>query len=82
VVASTFGIPQAILALAALGFLGLGAQPPTPEWGAMVSSARDFIFQDPWLITCPGICIGLVVLSFNFLGDGVRDALDPRSQGA
>ncbi len=79
VVASTFGIPQAILALAALGFLGLGAQPPTPEWGAMVSTGRDFIFQDPWLITWPGVCIGLVVLSFNFLGDGVRDALDPRS---
>ena len=81
IVASTFGIPQAILALAALGFLGLGAQPPIPEWGAMVNTGKEFIFQDPWLITWPGVCIGLVVLSFNFVGDGLRDALDPRSQG-
>jgi len=81
IVASTFGIPQAILALAALGFLGLGAQQPIPEWGAMVNTGKEFIFQDPWLITWPGVCIGLVVLSFNFVGDGLRDALDPRSQG-
>jgi len=80
IVASTFGVPQAILALAALGFLGLGAQPPAPEWGAMVSTGREFIFQDPWLITWPGVCIAIVVLSFNFLGDGMRDALDPRAQ--
>jgi peptide/nickel transport system permease protein len=79
IVAATFGIPQAILALAALGFLGLGAQPPTPEWGAMVSIGKDFILEYPLLITWPGLCIMLVVMSFNFLGDGLRDVLDPRS---
>ena len=78
VVTATFGIPQAILASAALGFLGLGVQPPTPEWGAMVSEAKDFILRAPFLITWPGIFIMLIVMSFNFIGDGLRDALDPR----
>lgn len=78
IVAATFGIPQAILALAALGFLGLGAQPPTPEWGAMVSIGKDFILDYPFLITWPGIAIMLVVMSFNFVGDGLRDAFDPK----
>lgn len=78
IVAATFGIPQAILALAALGFLGLGAQPPTPEWGTMVSIGKDFILEAPFLITWPGVAIMLVVMSFNFVGDGLRDALDPK----
>ncbi len=78
VVTATFGIPEAILASAALGFLGLGVQPPTPEWGVMVSEGKDFILRAPFLITWPGISIMVVVLSFNFIGDGLRDALDPR----
>jgi peptide/nickel transport system permease protein len=77
-VTATFGIPEAILASAALGFLGLGVQPPTPEWGAMVSESKDFIRLAPTLIVWPGLAIMLVVMSFNFLGDGLRDALDPR----
>lgn len=79
VVAATFGIPEAILASAALGFLGMGVQPPTPEWGVMISEGKDFIRRAPYLITMPGIAIATVVLGFNFLGDGLRDALDPRS---
>lgn len=78
IVTATFGIPQAILASAALGFLGLGVQPPTPEWGAMVSEGKDFILRAPFLITWPGIFIMIIVMSFNFVGDGLRDALDPR----
>lgn len=78
-VAATFGIPEAILASAALGFLGMGVQPPTPEWGVMISEGKDFIRRAPYLITMPGIAIATVVLGFNFLGDGLRDALDPRS---
>jgi len=67
-----------ILNAAALSFLGLGAQPPTAEWGIMLSDARSFIESSPWLVTLPGLCILTVVLSFNLLGDGLRDALDPR----
>ncbi|MFC4456138.1 ABC transporter permease [Deinococcus sonorensis] len=78
-VAATFGIPQAILSLAALGFLGLGVQPPTPEWGTMISEGKNFILQTPLLIFWPGLAIMLIVMSFNFLGDGLRQALDPRS---
>ena len=78
IVMATFGIPEAILASAALGFLGLGVQPPTPEWGVMISEGKDFIRRAPYLITWPGIAIMLVVLSFNFVGDGLRDALDPK----
>ena len=80
VVAATFGIPEAILASAALGFLGMGVQPPTPEWGVMISEGKDFIRRAPYLITWPGVAIMLVVLGFNFVGDGLRDALDPRTQ--
>ena len=80
IVAATFGIPEAILASAALGFLGMGVQPPTPEWGVMISEGKDFIRRAPYLITWPGIAIVVVVLGFNFLGDGLRDALDPRAQ--
>ncbi|MCA9838909.1 MAG: ABC transporter permease [Trueperaceae bacterium] len=78
IVMATFGIPEAILASAALGFLGLGVQPPTPEWGVMISEGKDFIRRAPYLITWPGIAIMIVVLSFNFVGDGLRDALDPK----
>lgn len=77
-VMATFGIPEAILASAALGFLGLGVQPPNPEWGAMVSEGKDLIRRAPYLITLPGLAVMLVVLSFNFVGDGLRDALDPK----
>jgi ABC-type dipeptide/oligopeptide/nickel transport system permease subunit len=77
-VAATFGIPEAILASAALGFLGLGVQPPTPEWGVMVSEGKDLIRRAPYMIAWPGFAIMLIVLSFNFIGDGLRDALDPR----
>jgi len=78
-VAITFGIPEAILASAALGFLGLGVQPPTPEWGVMISEGKDLIRRAPNLITWPGVAIMLVVLSFNFVGDALRDAFDPRN---
>ena len=78
IVSATLGIPSAILSSAALGFLGFGVQPPTPEWGAMVSEGKDFILLNPNLIVWPGFCIFLVVLSFNFVGDALRDALDPR----
>ena len=67
-----------ILVAAALGFLGLGAQPPMPEWGAMVSSGRQFIFDQWWVATVPGVAILVVSLGFNLLGDGLRDVLDPR----
>ncbi|GGO36124.1 ABC transporter permease [Deinococcus humi] len=78
IVAATFGVPQAILALAALGFLGLGVQPPTPEWGTMVNEGKNYLLQSPSLIVWPGIFIALVVMSFNFVGDGLRQAFDPR----
>ncbi|HZW99199.1 MAG TPA: ABC transporter permease [Trueperaceae bacterium] len=81
IVTATFGIPQAILASAALGFLGLGVQPPTPEWGVMIAEGKDFIRRAPNLITWPGLAIMTVVLGFNFVGDGLRDALDPRNKG-
>jgi peptide/nickel transport system permease protein len=78
IVAATLGIGTAIIEVAALSFLGLGAQPPTPEWGLMVSSERNQIFTAPHLVLIPGICIALVVLGFNLLGDGLQDALNPR----
>ena len=78
IVTATFGVPQAILALAALGFLGLGVQPPAPEWGTMVSEAKNYLLQAPALIVWPGVVIAVIVMSFNFLGDGLRQALDPR----
>ena len=78
IVMATFGIPEAILASAALGFLGLGVQPPTPEWGVMISEGKDLIRRAPYLITWPGVAIMTVVMSFNFVGDGLRDALDPK----
>jgi peptide/nickel transport system permease protein len=79
IVQATLGIGGAILEMAGLSFLGLGAQPPTPEWGAMLNNAREFIRSAPWVITFPGIAIILVVLAFNLLGDGLRDLMDPHT---
>jgi len=78
IVQGTLGIATAILDAAALSFLGLGAQPPTPEWGAMLGSERNQVFTAPHLVFYPGLAIMLTVLAFNLLGDGLRDALDPR----
>jgi ABC-type dipeptide/oligopeptide/nickel transport system permease subunit len=78
IVQGTLGFSDGILNAAALGFLGLGAQPPTPEWGTMLSDARAFIESSPWMVTLPGLCILFSVLGFNLFGDGLRDALDPR----
>lgn len=78
IVQGTLGIGSAVLEAAALSFVGLGAQPPTPEWGAMLSEARAYVFTSPHLVFFPGFFIMLTVLSFNLLGDGLRDALDPR----
>lgn len=78
IVQATLVFSEGILNAAALGFLGLGAQPPTPEWGAMLSDARAYITDTPWLVTLPGLCILTVVLGFNLFGDGLRDAFDPR----
>ncbi len=75
---ATFGFSDGILNAAALGFLGLGAQPPTPEWGTMLSDARSYIESASYLVTLPGLCILVVVIAFNLLGDGLRDALDPK----
>ena len=78
IVQATLSISTAILDAAALGFLGLGAQPPTPEWGTMLANAREFIERAWWMVTFPGIAILVTVLSFNLMGDGLRDALDPK----
>lgn len=78
IVLATLGIATAVLDTAALSFLGLGAQPPTPEWGTMLGSERNQIFSAPHLVFVPGIAISVTVLAFNLLGDGLRDALDPR----
>jgi peptide/nickel transport system permease protein len=67
-----------ILACASLSFLGFGAQPPLPEWGRMVSEGRTYLFQAWWVSMFPGLAIALTVLGFNLLGDGIRDALDPK----
>ncbi len=78
IVQGTLGIATAILDAAALSFLGLGAQPPTPEWGTMLGSERNQVFTAPHLVFFPGLAIMITVLSFNLLGDGLRDAIDPR----
>jgi len=78
IVQATMGIAQAILVAAMLSFIGLGVQPPTPEWGAMLSEGRNYIRDYPHLVLFPGLAIVLAVLSLNMLGDGLRDALDPR----
>lgn len=78
IVQATLGFSSAILDAAALGFLGLGAQPPTPEWGSMLASALEFIQSAWWVVTFPGLAILISVLAFNLTGDGLRDALDPK----
>jgi len=78
IVQGTLGIATAILSAAALSFLGLGAQPPIPEWGLMLSEERNSVFNAPHLVFLPGLAIMVTVLSFNLIGDGLRDALDPR----
>lgn len=78
IVQASLGISTAILDAAALGFLGLGAQPPSPEWGTMLADAREFVLRAWWVVTFPGLAILAAVLAFNLLGDGLRDALDPK----
>lgn len=78
IVQATLGFSGAILEAAALGFLGLGVQPPIPEWGTMLAEAREFVIRAWWVVTFPGLAILIVVLSLNVLGDGLRDALDPK----
>jgi peptide/nickel transport system permease protein len=82
IVYGTLFMANAILVEAALSFLGLGVQPPTPSWGLMVATGRDFLLITPHITTIPGLAIMLAVLGFNLLGDGLRDALDPRLRGA
>lgn len=82
IVQATLGFGTAILEAAALGFLGLGVQPPTPEWGQMLADSRDFIQLAPWTLIVPGVSIMLVVLGFNLIGDGLRDALDPKMKNS
>jgi dipeptide transport system permease protein len=78
IVQATLGFSNAILDMAALGFLGLGAQAPLPEWGNMLATAREFIQSAWWVVTFPGLTILVTVLAFNLMGDGLRDALDPK----
>jgi peptide/nickel transport system permease protein len=80
IVFGTLGISTAVLAAAGLSFLGLGAQPPEPEWGFMLASSRDLISRAPWMMIFPGCAIAITVLGFNLLGDGVREVLDPRQR--
>jgi ABC-type dipeptide/oligopeptide/nickel transport system permease subunit len=77
IITATLGIAGAIMAEAALSFVGLGAQPPTPSWGSMVSEGRDLIRVAPWVSVVPGLAVGIAVLGFNLVGDGLREALDP-----
>ena len=78
IVQAALSFSTAILDAAALGFLGMGAQPPTPEWGTMLAEAREFILRAWWVVTFPGLAILIVVLAINLMGDGLRDALDPK----
>jgi peptide/nickel transport system permease protein len=78
VVRVTLDMSSIIITAASLGFLGMGAQPPSPEWGAMIATAKRFIFDQWWVATIPGIAIFLVSLAFNFIGDALRDVLDPK----
>ena len=78
IVQATLSFSNAILEAAALGFLGQGAQPPTPEWGTMLANAREFVTAAPWIVTFPGLAILITVLAINLVGDGLRDALDPK----
>jgi peptide/nickel transport system permease protein len=81
VVLATSNLGSVILSLAALSFLGLGIQPPTPEWGMMINDARPYFQRLPWQMIAPGLCIVLTVLAVNLSGDALRDALDPRTRG-
>ena len=76
----TLSMATVILTAAGLGFLGLGAQPPTPEWGAMIASGRNYMLESWWLVSFPGAAILLVSLAFNLVGDGLRDVLDPKNR--
>jgi dipeptide transport system permease protein len=78
IVQATLGLSTAILDAASLGYLGLGAQPPLPEWGTMLADAREFVLRAWWVVTFPGLMILVAVLAFNLVGDGLRDALDPK----
>ena len=78
IVQATLGVASAILTAAGLSFIGLGIQPPVPEWGAMLSSGRTFIRDYPYMTMFPGLAIMITILALNFLGDGLRDALDPK----
>jgi peptide/nickel transport system permease protein len=80
IVVATLGVSAAVLAAAGLSFLGLGAQPPSPEWGSMLSAGRDYFTRAPWIMLYPGLAIMITVLAFNLLGDGIREALDPRQR--
>ena len=82
IVNATLSFSSAILETAALGFLGLGVPAPTPEWGSMLSAARDYIERAPWVVTMPGLTILITVLAINLMGDGLRDALDPKLRNA
>ncbi|ASJ73071.1 ABC transporter permease [Granulosicoccus antarcticus] len=79
IVEATIRVAFAVMTLATLSFLGLGAQPPSPEWGLMIAEGRDHMFRSPWPILVPGVAIGLVAIAFNLLGDGLRDALNPQA---
>jgi peptide/nickel transport system permease protein len=78
IVRLTLDMAGVILTAAGLGFLGLGAQPPTPEWGSMLSQGRELVLIAPWVLTAPGVAVFLSVLGFNLVGDALRDLLDPR----
>jgi peptide/nickel transport system permease protein len=80
IVAATLNVAHAILAESYISFLGFGIQPPTPSWGNMLQSAQSYLTSAPWLAIVPGFAITLAVSSFNFVGDGLRDALDPRAK--
>ena len=82
IVQATMSFSSAILDAAALGFLGMGAQPPSPEWGTMLADSRQYILSDPWMMGGPGLAILFTVLSINLIGDGLRDALDPKMKTA
>lgn len=82
IVAVTFAIPRAIFVEAALSYIGIGVQPPTPSWGAMIRDGYTLIFSSPHLVIVPALAIGVTMLAFTFVGDGLRDALDPRMRGA
>jgi peptide/nickel transport system permease protein len=78
IVQGTLGIGTAVLEVAALSFLGIAAQQPLAEWGLMIGAERNQLFTAPWLVLAPGVALSLTVLGFNLLGDGLRDAFDPR----